>query len=136
MEENITKLEEDCIKVDIEGSLFFKGEKLTHDKIIEFFKKLDLERVDDKTYQLKWQSNNITQRIGIVPEDTLFVVKDVVKESNEIKLVLNDETMENLDTHTLAFEGNIPYVWVKRGRIKARFNRHAAFKLGEIILGS
>lgn len=126
----------DHIKVDIEGNLYFQEQKLTHDKIIEFFKKLDLEKIDDKTYQLKWQNNNITQRINVVPEDTVFVVKDVVKDSNEIKLVLNDETMEKLDTNTLSFQENIPYAYVKRGRIKARFNRHAAFKLGEVILGS
>lgn len=126
---------EDHIKVDIEGNLFYQEEKLTHDKIIEFFKRLDLERIDDKTYQLKWQNNNITQRITIVPEDTILIVKDVVKEGNDIKIVLNDETLEKLDTNYLTFEGNIPYAMTKRGRIKARFNRHAAFKLGEAILG-
>ena len=127
---------ESHIKVDVEGNLYYQGTKLTHDKIIEFFKKLDLEKIDDENYQLKWQNNNITQRINVIPEDTLFVVKDVVKEASEIKLILNDETMEKLDTGTLTFEGNIPYATVKRGRIKARFNRHAAFKLGEFILGS
>ena len=127
---------EDSIKVDIEGNLHFQGQKLTHEKIIEFFKKLDLEKIDDKTYQLKWQNNNQTQRINIIPEDTIFVIKDVVKENNEIKLVINDETMEKLDTSMLEFEGNVPYILVKRGRIKARFNRLAAFKLGEVILGS
>ena len=127
---------DDNIKVDIEGNLYFEGQKLTHDKIIEFFKKLDFEKVDDKTYQLKWQNNNQTQRINIIPEDTIFVIKDVVKENNEIKLVINDETMEKLDTSLLEFNGNIPYTTIKRGRIKARFNRHAAFKLGEIILSS
>ena len=127
---------DDNIKVDIEGDLYFEGQKLTHDKIIEFFKKLDFEKVDDKTYQLKWQNNNQTQRINIIPEDTIFVIKDVVKESNEIKLVINDETMERLDPAMLEFKGNIPYALIKRGRIKARFNRHAAFKLGEVILGS
>ena len=127
---------DDSIKVDIEGNLYFEGQKLTHDKIIEFFKKLDFEKVDDKTYQLKWQNNNQTQRINIIPEDTIFVIKDVVKESNEIKLIINDETMEKLDTSMLEFNGNIPYALIKRGRIKARFNRHAAFKLGEVILGT
>lgn len=127
---------ENSIKVDLEGNLYFQEEKLTHDKIIEFFKKLDLEKIDDKTYQLKWQNNNQTQRITIIPEDTIFVIKDVVKENNEIKLVMNDETMEKLDTSTLDFQGNIPYAMVKRGRIRARFNRHAAFKLGEAILNS
>ncbi len=125
---------DDHIKVDIEGDLYYEGQKLTHDKIIEFFKRLDLERIDDKTYQLKWINNNVAQRISIVPEDTILVVKDVVKEANDIKLVLNDETLEKLDTNTLTFEGNIPYAMIKRGRIKARFNRHAAFKLGEAIL--
>ena len=127
---------EDNIKVDIEGNLYFQGQKLTHEKIIEFFKKLDLEKVDDETFQLKWQNNNQTQRINVIPEDTIFVIKDVVKESNEIKLVINDETMEKLDTSMIEFKGNIPYTTIKRGRIKARFNRHAAFKLGEVILGS
>ncbi len=127
---------EDHIKIDLEGNLYFQEQKLTHEKIIEFFKKLDLENIDDKTFQLKWQHNNIAQRINIVPEDTIFVVKDVVKDSGEIKLVLNDETMEKLDTATLEFNENIPYAMVKRGRIKARFNRTAAFKLGESILGS
>jgi len=127
---------EDHIKIDLEGNLYFQEQKLTHEKIIEFFKKLDLEKIDDKTFQLKWQHNNIAQRINVVPEDTIFVVKDVVKDSGEIKLILNDETMEKLDTATLEFNGNIPYALVKRGRIKARFNRHAAFKLGESILGS
>lgn len=124
------------IKVDLEGDLSFQGEKLTHDKIIEFFKKLDLEKVDDKTFQLKWLHNDTVQRINIIPEDTIFVVKDVVKDSGEIKLILNDETMEKLDPGTLEFNGNIPYAIVKRNRIKARFNRHAAFKLGEAILGT
>ena len=127
---------ESCIKIDVEGDLYYEGEKLTHDKIIEFFKKLDLEKIDDRTYQLRWQNNNTTQRINVMPEDTVFIVKDVVKEVGDIKLVLNDETMEKLDTNTLEFQGNIPYATVKRGRIKARFNRHAAFKLGEAILGS
>ena len=126
---------DDHIKVDIEGDLYYEGQKLTHDKIIEFFKRLDLEKIDDSTYQVKWQNNNITQRINIIPEDTILVVKDVVKEGNDIKLVLNDETLEKLDTNYLTFEGNIPYAMIKRGRIKARFNRHAAFKLGEAILG-
>ena len=129
-------MDNDFIKVDIDGNLYYKNERLTHEKIIEFFKKLDLEKIDDRTYQLKWQNNNITQRINIVPEDTIFVVKDVVKENSEIKLVLNDETLEKLDTNTLEFNGNIPYVTVKRGRVKARFNTHAAFKLGEVILSS
>lgn len=124
------------IKVDLEGDLYYDEQKLTHDKIVEFFKKLDLERIDDRTYQLKWQNNNVTQRINVIPEDTVFVVKDVVKEANEIKVVLNDETMERLEKNTITFEGNIPYTTVKRGRIRARFNRHAAFKLGEIILSS
>ena len=43
--------------------------------------------------------------------------------------------MEKLDPSMLEFNGNIPYTTIKRGRIKARFNRHAAFKLGEVILG-
>ena len=128
-------MEDDFIKVNIEGDLYYQGQKLTHDKIIEFFKKLDLEKIDDDSYQLKWQSGNVTQRIKIVADDTVLVVKDVVKESSEIKLVLNDETLEKLDTGTLEFNGNIPYAMVKRGRIKARFNRHAAFKLGQAILG-
>ena len=127
---------EDGIKVDIEGDLYYQGQKLTHEKIVEFFKKLDFEKIDEQSYQLKWQHNNIIQRINIIPEDTIFVVKDVVRESSEIKLVLNDETLEKLDKHTLEFKGNIPYAMVKRGRIRARFNRHAAFKLGEIILSS
>lgn len=126
----------ESIKINIEGELYYQGQKLTHDKIIEFFKRLDLEKINEESYQLKWQNNNVTQRINIVPEDTVLVVKDVVKESNEIKLVLNDDTLEKLETNTLEFKGNIPYAWVKRARIKARFNRHAAFKLGEIILGS
>lgn len=127
---------DDHIKVDIEGDLYYQGSKLTHDKIVEFFKKLDLDRINDTTYQLKWQENNVTQRISVIPEDTVFIVKDVVKESNEIKLILNDETMEKLETQFLTFEANIPYVLIKRNRIRARFNRHAAFKLGEIMLGS
>jgi len=129
-------METPYIKVDIEGNLYYEGQKLTHEKIVEFFKKLDLEKLGDENYQLKWQNNNVTQRINVVPEDTVYVVKDVVKESNEIKLVLNDETMEKLETNLLEFKGNIPYAFVKRGRIKARFNRHAAFKLGEVILSS
>jgi hypothetical protein len=128
-------MENPHIKIDIEGDLYFDGNKLTHDKIIEFFKKLDYEKLDDSTYQLKWHQNNITQRINIIPEDTLFIVKDVVKEGSEIKLILNDETLEKLDTSTLEFIGNIPYAMIKRGRIKARFNRHAAFRLGSAILG-
>jgi len=128
-------MENPHIKIDIEGDLYFDGNKLTHDKIIEFFKKLDYEKLDDSTYQLKWHQNNITQRINIVPEDTLFIVKDVVKEGSEIKLILNDETLEKLDPSTLEFVGNIPYAMIKRGRIKARFNRHAAFRLGSAILG-
>ena len=131
----ITLTMENYIKVDIEGILYYQGKRLTHDKIIDFFKRLDLETLEDKTFQLKWQNNGVTQRINVIAEDTVYVIKDVIKENNEIKVVLNDETLEKLDTSTLDFQGNIPYVTVKRGKIKARFNRHAAFKLGEAILG-
>ena len=127
---------DDFIKIDLDGNLYFQGQKLTHEKIIEFFKKLDLEKLDDRTYQLRWQHNNVTQKINVEPEDTIFIVRDVVREGLEIKLILNDETLEKLDTSTIEFKGNIPYALVKRGRIKARFNRHAAFKLGEVILNS
>ena len=126
---------ENYIKVDIEGILYYQGKRLTHDKIIDFFKRLDLETLEDKTFQLKWQNNGVTQRINVIAEDTIYVIKDVIKENNEIKVVLNDETLERLDTSTLDFQGNIPYVTVKRGKVKARFNQHAAFKLGEAILG-
>ena len=127
---------ENYIKVDIEGNLYYQDKRLTHDKIVDFFKRLDLETLEDKTFQLKWQNNGVTQRINVIAEDTIYVIKDVIKENNEIKVVLNDETLEKLDTSTLDFQGNIPYVTVKRGKVKARFNRHAAFKLGEAILGS
>ena len=127
---------ENHIKVDLEGDLYFQGKRLTHDKIIDFFKRLDMEKIDEKLFQLKWQNNGITQRINVIAEDTVYVIKDVIKENNEIKIVLNDETLERLETVTLEFQGNIPYVMVKRGKVKARFNRHAAFKLGEAILGS
>ena len=127
---------DDFIKIDLDGNLYFQGQKLTHEKIIEFFKKLDLEKLDDRTYQLRWQHNNVTQKINVEPEDTIFIVRDVVREGLEIKLILNDETLEKLDTSTIEFKDNIPYALVKRGRIKARFNRHAAFKLGEVILNS
>ena len=39
---------DDNIKVDIEGNLFFEGQKLTHDKIIEFFKNLILKKLMTK----------------------------------------------------------------------------------------
>lgn len=127
-------MQEDFIKIDTEGNLYYKGAKLTHEKILDFFKDLDIEKVDDKNYLLKWQVGNVIQKINVIPEDTLFVIKDVIKEDSEIKLLLNDGSKEVLDMSTLTFDGNIPYAMVKKGKIKARFNRHAAFKLGEAIL--
>ena len=124
-------MESNYIKVDLEGNLSYKGANMTHEKILEFFKHLDFEQLDDKTYVLKWHVHGVTQKINVQVEDTLFVVKDLIRKDNKVVILLNDDSSEELNVRKIDFDHDVPYIKVKNDRVKARFSRHAAFKLGE-----
>lgn len=124
-------MDDNYIQVDLDGNFSYKGANLTHEKIIEFFKHLDFEKIDEKKYVLKWNVNGETQKINVQVEDTLFVVKDLIRKDSKIVILLNDDSSEELNIRKIDFDHDIPYIRVKNDRVKARFNRHAAFKLGE-----
>ncbi len=74
-------------------------------------------------------------RVYVRAEDTPFVVRSVVSREGRLQLVLNDDTVEELDPLHLRFgEDNVPYTTVKEGRFEARFSRPAYYQLASHIV--
>lgn len=110
--------------IDKRGNWFQDGIKIQHRLTYLYNNKL-LRRDDQGRYYLDEGSG----KLYIEVEDTPFVVKMVGREGEDFYIILNDETKEKLDLHTLSInEENIPYAKIKGGDYEARFTRPAYYE--------
>ena len=74
-------------------------------------------------------------RLYVRAEDTPFVVRGVENRGGRLHVVLNDESVEELDPARLRFrDDNVPYTTVKGGRFEARFSRPAYYQLASYVV--
>lgn len=124
-------MEENFIRVDLDGNLFYKGSKLTHEKILEFFNELNYKKIDEKTFEFLWKIGDITQKIKVKVDDTLFVVKDVESKNIMLKVTLSNDSKCEINKDEIIYENEVPYFYLND--LKIMFNRKSAFKLGELL---
>ena len=119
------------IFLDREGRWFHEGVQVTHERTVAMFFR-SLSKGPDGRYVLR-----VGRETAVVDvEDTPFLVLSVTvctDDSGSIeayRLLLNDDTEEDLDPATLTVEADgIPYCRVKGGADKARFKRPAYYQL-------
>lgn len=123
------------IFVSKEGKWYQEGAEIIHRPIFLWLIQ-SLEKTEEGLFIV--HLNN--QKCVLEVEDTPLVIQrvDLQRESSEdsdqIKLVLNDESEENLDPETLRISSeNILYTTVKKGRFPARFLRPAYYQIAEYM---
>jgi uncharacterized protein len=126
------------IKIDKDGLWYYKGAHMFRKEILSiFFDHLKIDECGNYLIELG------PERCYIEVEDTAFVVTAVYKTTSpgshtqQIEVLLNDETCEILDMNSLQTGGdNVLYCRVKKGRFDARFTRKAYYQLAEFIEAS
>ena len=120
------------IRIDKEGRWFYQGAEIIHKAIIlHFYANLELD--DQGRVIIHWRG----ERCVVEMEDAPFVVMRTIKipssrNDESIKILLNDENLEELALDTLWIgEGNVPYCLVRGGVFVARFSRNAYYQLAQ-----
>jgi hypothetical protein len=124
------------IFVSKEGKWYHQGAEIIHRPIFLWLIQ-SLEKMEDGFYIV--HLNN--QKCFLEVEDTPLVVQqaNLIKgdheESEQIGLVLNDESQEVLDPETLRVSPeSVLYCTVKKNQFPARFLRPAYYQLAEYIV--
>ena len=113
------------IFIDKRGNWFQDGIKITHRwTYLENNKNLDIDS-DGRFY--------VDEGFGkgyVEVEDTPFVIRMIDRKDGKFYLIINDETVEELDLSNLWFSTeNVPYTKVKNNKYDARFLRPAYYEL-------
>jgi hypothetical protein len=118
---------ENEIKIDKEGNWFYNGAQIINRNIFLLFCN-SLEKDGKGGYFLRVDE----ETSPVIVESTPFVVVDVAKNEDVLKIKLNDETMETLDVGSFFIsKNNVPFCRVKEGRFPARFLRKAYYRIAE-----
>lgn len=118
---------ENEIKIDKEGSWFYNNAPIVNRNVFLLFCK-HLEKDPRGGYRLRIDR----ETCPVTVEDAPFVVVDAVRDKDNLKIQLNDETVETLDLKTFYIAaGNVPYCTVKNGAFRARFLRKAYYRIAE-----
>jgi len=123
------------IRIDKEGVWYYKGNEMFRKDIVKLFYQ-NLKRDESGSYYIDLDNDLAALEV----EDTAYVVTAVNKlgspaEGNErISVLLNDETMEELDCETLRIgEDNVLYCSVKADGHDARFLRSSYYQIAEFF---
>jgi hypothetical protein len=121
------------IRIDKEGTWHYKGNEMFRKDIVKLFYE-NLKRDDAGRYYIELENDMASLEV----EDTAYVVRAVYRfgsaaEQNErISVLLNDETLEEIDCSTLCIGGdNVLYCAVKPGGHPARFLRSSYYQIAE-----
>lgn len=133
MRVNVEDLPPSFIRIDREGTWYYKGNEMFRKDIVNFFYQ-NLKRDDSGSYYIEMGNDLASLEV----EDTAYVVRAVYRfgsqaEGNErISVFLNDETLEELDCETLRIgKDNILYCTVKADGHNARFLRSSYYQIAE-----
>lgn len=120
---------------DKEGRWFHEGVEITHQRTCLLFSR-SLEKGPDGSYHVQLGKEHAYVEV----EDAPYIVKSVTARTGDqgiphsYLLLLNDETEEPLDPHTLFVEhDHVMYCRVKHGTRRARFLRSAYYQLCAFI---
>jgi len=122
------------IRIDKEGTWFFRGAEMFRKEIIRLFCD-NLRRDETGRYLIELNG----ERCRLEVDDTPFAVRSVSAapapvEAGEYLILLNDGSEEVLDTETLWIgEGNVMYCLVRSREFPARFTRAAYYQLAAHI---
>ncbi|MCX5843251.1 MAG: DUF1285 domain-containing protein [Deltaproteobacteria bacterium] len=123
------------IKIDKEGTWFYRGEEIFRKEIVNYFYQ-NLKRDESGQYIIETEDDCCYLEV----EDAPFVVKTVyrfVSKSDEVEgiyLLLSDQSLEKLDPNTLwVGENNVPYCSVKNNTFCARFSRAGYYQFAEFV---
>jgi uncharacterized protein len=135
MTENTKPIPPCQIFVGKEGKWYHQGAEIIHRPIFLWLIQ-SLEKTEDGLFIV--HLNN--QKCVLEVEDTPLVIQRVDLQRGhaggpeEIRLLLNDESLEILDPETLKLSSeNIIYCTVKKGQFRSRFLRSAYYQLAEYI---
>jgi len=123
------------IFVSKEGKWYHEAAEIIHRPIFLWLIQ-SLEKTEDGLFLV--HLNN--QKCVLEVEDTPLVIQRVdlqpesSEDSDQIRLVLNDESEENLDPETLKISPeNVLYTTVKKRQFPARFLRPAYYQIAEYM---
>ena len=123
------------IRIDKEGNWYFRGAEMVRKDIVSLFYQ-NLQCDESGRYMIVLPDDWCYLDV----EDAPFVVKSIVRRKAEqdreesIYILLNDETVEELDPETLRTgQENILYCSVRNRRFPARFSRPGYYQLAELI---
>ena len=123
------------IRIDREGTWFYKGNEMFRKDIVKLFYQ-NLKRDESGKYYIELEKDLASLEV----EDTAYVVTAVYRsgsrgEGNErISIQLNDETLEELDCASLRIgDQNILYCTVKADGHDARFLRSSYYQIAEFF---
>jgi len=121
------------IRIDKEGVWYYRGNEMFRKDIVKLFYE-NLKRDEQGNYYIELENDLASLEV----EDAAYVVTAVYKlgsndEGNErISVLLNDETLEELDCGSLRIEdNNVLYCTVKPVGHKARFLRASYYQIAE-----
>lgn len=90
----------------------------------------NIERMPDGGYRVFCQG----EECRIVPEDTPYVVTDIVWSPQKVDLIFPGRYTEPLDPSTLSVgKKNVLYCKVRDGKFMARFNRKSYLELAKKV---
>lgn len=116
-------------KVDTEGNLWHDGSVFDDPNILNFFMRR-MERLPDGRYHALCQGEDCY----FEPEDTLYVVHDIVMHPDHIELTFQGAYHERLDPRSLHVgKDNVFYCKARNGVFEARFNRQPYLELAQAI---
>ena len=123
------------IRIDKEGTWYYKGNEMFRKDIVKLFYQ-NLKRDESGSYYIDLENDLASLEV----EDTAYVVTAACKlgspaEGNErISVLLNDETQEELDCNSLRVgDDNILYCTVKTDGHGARFLRSSYYQIAEFF---
>lgn len=119
---------EPLLRIDKEGDWYHEGVRVTHPKVIDSL----FEGLRKVGNQYLLQSG--PKRFPVAVDDVPYVVKRLIETKKGYRIVLNDQSEEDLDLESLRIGAdNVLYCSVKKGTDKARFNRPTYYQLAQWI---
>jgi len=124
-------IENSTIRFGRDGRWYADEQPIENQRIAALFSR-HVERTVDGGYKLRIGP----EEVPIVVDDTPHVVVSVTEHADgRVDVVLNDETVEPLDTDTLQVGADeVLYCTVKRGSEQARFLRPAYYQIARRIV--